>query len=523
MADDDVRSRVARRMSSEEAPPPTSVLGRSAGLVGGFARAGAKSIGRTVARAVGRRTDDLDPEAELAASFGRLKGVVTKMGQVLGYVDVGLPDSVRAALSALHTSTPALDAERIRKVLDEDFGDPGKRLARAMEPRALASASIGQVHRASLEDGTSVVVKVLHPGLSTIIERDFAPAMFASRVSGAVHALLGDVRDRLLEECSFTLEARRQRRFAEIFREHDTIVVPEVHDAFSSNRVLTTTYVDGVHLDAFLAGDPSPAARTHAGEALFDFYVVPLFRYGLYNRDPNPGNYLFLSDGRVAFVDFGSTGEFLPPFRERLASLSRAVASGDPDEIHAALLALGLDEHVPYDREVTLRLLRTLFGPLAKDEVTAFDPAGGANLRELLGSAWKARRLAVSGELVFLLRTYAGVSSVLARLGARANWRRRLEGVVARSALASTSVPPLPDATELEWDVVLVERGETPIALIRVLRELMGGSLRELEDIASSAPVAVAAGLPRGEAELVKRRLESAGARADVRRASPRS
>src|SRR5690606_10475918 len=114
-----------------------------------------------------------------------------KMGQVLGYVDVGLPDSVRAALSALHTSTPALDAERIRKVLDEDFGDPGKRLARAMEPRALASASIGQVHRASLEDGTSVVVKVLHPGLSTIIERDFAPAMFASRVSGAVHALLG--------------------------------------------------------------------------------------------------------------------------------------------------------------------------------------------------------------------------------------------------------------------------------------------------------------------------------------------
>ena len=181
MPEDDVRAQVAQRISSEKAPLSTSALGRRAGWVAGLAKAGAKSIGRTVRRTIGRDTGDLDPEAEIAASFGQLKGPMMKVGQMLGYVNVGLPEALRSALSALHTGAQPLDGDRIHRVLDEDLGDPGRALARAMEPRALSAASVGQVHRSSLPDGTAVVVKVLHPGLKTIIERDFGPAMFASR------------------------------------------------------------------------------------------------------------------------------------------------------------------------------------------------------------------------------------------------------------------------------------------------------------------------------------------------------
>src|SRR5579859_213316 len=101
MPKDDVRAEIAARIASATAPLSTSSLGRRAGWALGLARAGAKSLGRTVRRTVGGGAGDLDPEAEIAASFGQLKGPMMKVGQMLGYVDVGLPDALRSALSAL--------------------------------------------------------------------------------------------------------------------------------------------------------------------------------------------------------------------------------------------------------------------------------------------------------------------------------------------------------------------------------------------------------------------------------------
>ena len=303
MPKNDVRSRVAERISAAKAPLSTSALGRRAGWVAGLAKAGAKSLGRTVRRTVGRDTGDLDPEAEVAASFGQLKGPMMKVGQMLGYVDIGLPEGLRSAFSALHTGAQPLDADRIHRVLDEDLGDPGRALAKRMDPHPLSAAAVGQVHRSRLPDGTPVAVKVLHPGLATIIERDFGPVMFASKISAPLHAMLGDIRERLLEECDYALEARRQAHFGEILAGHATLVIPEVHEAYCSERVLTTSFADGVHIDCYLASGPSQAARDRVGAALFDFYFAPLFKHGLYNCDPHPGNYLFLPDGRVACND----------------------------------------------------------------------------------------------------------------------------------------------------------------------------------------------------------------------------
>jgi predicted unusual protein kinase regulating ubiquinone biosynthesis (AarF/ABC1/UbiB family)/ribosomal protein L7/L12 len=563
MPKDDVRSHVAERISAAKAPLSTSALGRRAGWVAGLAKAGAKSLGRTVRRTVGRDDGDLDPEAEVAASFGQLKGPMMKVGQMLGYVDIGLPDALRSALSALHTGAQPLDGDRIHRVLDEDLGDPGRVLARAMDPRALSAASVGQVHRATLPDGTKVAVKVLHPGLTTIIERDFAPAMFASRISSPLHAVLGQIRERLLEECDYWLEARRQTHFGEILADHPTLVIPTVYPDHSSARVLTTAFVEGAHIDEYLASGPSQEARNRVGEALFDFYFAPLFMHGLYNCDPHPGNYIFMPDGRVAVVDFGCTREFEPGFVGHLASLTQAVMAADPDRMHRVLVDLGLDPRVSYDHEATRRLLRGLLGPLAHDEPLAFDLRAEITVREALKGAWKARRLAVSGELLFLLRTLLGLSSTLARLGARSNWRRRLEAVVASAAatgainspgsrssvaIPAVAIPPVgrsgrtgapsasspgiatagvkrpqPKTDEIWWDVVLVGAGASPIALIRELREQTGRELRDLESLVDSLPETLKHAVPRADAESLRKRLETAGARVEVRRAPARA
>jgi predicted unusual protein kinase regulating ubiquinone biosynthesis (AarF/ABC1/UbiB family)/ribosomal protein L7/L12 len=596
MRTDEVRSAVATRLSASSAPLPKSTLGRSARLVAALSFAGARSLGRSVGRRVGLKRPSIEPERMVAASFGQLKGVAMKWGQILGYFDTGLPDNLRAALAALHTQAQPLSVERIRAVLRADLGAAGEALADGLHAEPLSTASIGQVHRAALPDGTAVAVKVIHPGLAEIIAREFAPALMASRVAtffyrrAHLDAFVRQARARLLEECDYVLEARRQQRFAQLFAGHPTVLVPEVHRAYCSPRVLTSTYVEGESLDGFLAAQPDEQVRRRAGEALFDFYVGTLFKHGLYNCDPHPGNYLFLKDGRVAFVDFGCVREFEPGFVGALASLTDALIADDRERIYRALVALGIaDGATPYHHEATRWLLRAFYGPLLRDEESAFDVGAELKLRQLVRTGWRARGLAVSGELLFLLRTFLGMTSILGRIGARTNWRRHLQQILAERTVepvaaqaleaeaaaaapsaASASEPASEAAPELEpapaavhatvvteapaapaesvtpaaaatpapdgpdqidaipvtvdesvWDIVLLDAGASVISVVREIRELTGMDLREVKYIIDATPQTIKQALPRAEAETLRLRLESAGARVEMRRASP--
>jgi predicted unusual protein kinase regulating ubiquinone biosynthesis (AarF/ABC1/UbiB family) len=506
----------------------------------GLAKASAQSLGRGLRRRVRWGGQHIKPETSVAATLGRLKGVTMKWGQLLGYLDLGLPDNLRAALSALHTQAQPLALDRIVAVLEADLGAAGRELARAMSPRPLSTASLGQVHLSTLPDGTPVAVKVLHPGIAETIKRDFLPAAVSSRVTSwiypraGLYPLVTELRARLIEECNYALEARRQDRFGALFAHHPTLVVPTVYHDYSSARILTTGFVDGVHLDAYLASSPSAEARARVGEALFDFYLGALFKYGLYNCDANPGNYLFLPDGRLAIVDFGSAREFEPGLVVRLAALFEALRADDQGRMHEALLALGVVDGKPYDREAARWLLGALFGPLLRDEVTTFDPASGVRIRELFRRWRRARGLGISAELLFLLRATAGLSSVLARLGARANWYRRLQALIGEAILAgelaATSPPPskagragapAPEPGIEICDLVLVDPGATVIALVRELRELTGLELAQVKYLIDASPQTLRRALPRPEAEGWQRRLERAGARVEVRKSSP--
>src|SRR5579859_2703033 len=139
MREDDVRSRVASRLSAASAALPTSAWGRPARLIAGLAGASARSLGRTVRRRVGRDEPDIEPETAVVESLGQLKGIATKIGQVLGYFDVGQSGNLRAALSTLLTNAQALPAAPIRAVLEADLGEPGRELARAMSPTPLSA------------------------------------------------------------------------------------------------------------------------------------------------------------------------------------------------------------------------------------------------------------------------------------------------------------------------------------------------------------------------------------------------
>jgi predicted unusual protein kinase regulating ubiquinone biosynthesis (AarF/ABC1/UbiB family) len=317
---------------------PTSSLGRI-GRMGATALRGGRMImkGRKAGARGAEPELDMEQVVKVITSVGKLKGVAMKLGQIMSYIDIAMPQELRDALSVLQTHAQPMEWQVVEDLVREELGDRASQLLERMERAPVSSASIGQVHRATLPDGTAVAVKIQYPEIAKAIAADFGPAAVGTKLASVFypHARIDDfvreARERFLEECDYLHEAHCQSRFVEIYRDHPTLVVPAVHGDFCARRVLTTTFVEGRELDQFLDGDPPQALRDRIGEALFEFYIGSLFRHLIYNCDPHPGNYLFLDDGRVCMLDHGCTRQFEPRLVAKLGNLTRAVHRDERD------------------------------------------------------------------------------------------------------------------------------------------------------------------------------------------------
>lgn len=374
-----------------------------------------------------------DPEAiaEVVASIGRLKGVSMKIGQIMSYIDVALPAEVRSALSVLQTHAQPMPLERVKQIVTEELDRRADDVLRNLEPTPIAAASIGQVHRSRLSDGVRVAVKVQYPEVERAIESDFKPAVFGKVIASMVYpganvdALLAEARVRLLEECDYRREASVQRRFATIYRDDPILVVPRVNASYSSRRVLTSAWMDGSSFDSFLESEPSQGRRDRVGEALVRFYIGSLFEHGIYNCDPHPGNWLFLQYDRLGMLDYGCTREFTSEFVSKLAMLTLAAHADDRTMLLHALEDLGiLAVGQRGDFDTARGLVRAFYGPMLVDATQPIELGEVMSMRNILDSKRDLMKLNLPGEFLFLFRIRFGLMSILARLGAQANWYR---------------------------------------------------------------------------------------------------
>jgi predicted unusual protein kinase regulating ubiquinone biosynthesis (AarF/ABC1/UbiB family) len=443
--DRSMREDLERRLLAIGSKLPTSSLGR----LGRTALAGLRG-GRLAWRSKGAEAAlDVDALAAIVTSVGQLKGVAMKAGQLLSYLDLPLPPELRSALAVLQTHSPSMPFERVTEIVTRELGAHAPPLLARMDPAPAAAASIGQVHRSALPDGTGVAVKVQYPDIETAIKNDFRSAAVATSFVGLliprgnVDGIVGEVRRAILEECDYEREASYQQRFGRIYAAHPTLMVPAVHETFCSRHVLTTTWVDGTRFDTFLASSPPQSERDRLGEALFEFYVGTLFRHGLYNWDPHPGNYIVERDGHLGMLDYGSTREFDGVFVRKLAALTRAVHSDDREALHRALVEFGMvREGKAYDYDTARTLLRSFYGPMLRNEVLAIERGEAVPLRTVLETKRELLKLHLPAEFLFVLRIRFGVMSVLAQLGARANWYE-LERRFAESASDQSGVGDL--------------------------------------------------------------------------------
>lgn len=405
--------------------------------LGRLAAAGARLA---LAGGVGSSFDAVSAAA-LARSLASLKGLPMKVGQMLSYIDDSLPAEARAMLATLRTQAPPTPFPEVAACIRAELGGPADQLLAGLDPKPIATASIGQVHRGRLPDGSDVAVKVRHPGIEQALRADLAQAAIGHQMArllapGAnVAAVAAELEARLLEECNYALEAERQTQFAAWFEHDPVIVVPRVFAEWCGPGVLVSEFVEGESWDRFLSRDPAQEERDVIGQALYRFFIGTLYGRGALAADPHPGNFVFLPGRRVAVLDYGSVRQFEPATVTRLRGLSEAVRADDSARVRELLVELGvrLSKTRPHDGAEAEAFARGFLAPVIEPGVRVMRAATALAARDLFRNKRTMLRLNLPpAELLFLLRIRFGLYAVIEQLGARCDWAE-LEAELASS------------------------------------------------------------------------------------------
>ena len=392
------------------------------------------------------RRAELDDELRLrsaeqvAARLGNMKGALMKLGQMASYLDDGLPEPVRLALSQLQADAPPMSSDLAADVVAAELGSPPEELFVEWDPEPIAAASIGQVHRAVMVDPATgaeraVAVKVQYPGVREAIESDLANtdllgALLRQGFGGLDPAeLIAEVKQRLTEELDYGREAVNQSRFAAVYRDHPFISVPAVVSALSTRKVLTTELAAGATWREMLTWDQHQ--RDLAGECLFRFVFRSLYGMQAFNGDPHPGNYLFHGDGRVTFLDFGLVRYFSDTEMATFVAMVRAAAyDHDPDAFRAALETGGLlRAEAPVATAEVWDYFSHFYETVAADVTTTWTKEYASRIvrHTFDRSSPIAQYATVPRAFVFIQRINLGLYALLGDLGAHGNYRRMAE------------------------------------------------------------------------------------------------
>ena len=421
---------------------PTGRLARNTRLV----RAGARSGADYASMRVRSLVADDDRRAELAAEFelrtaeqvaeslGQMKGALMKLGQMASYLDQGLPEPVREALAQLQSDAPPMAPELAAQAVAAELGAPPGELFAAWDGRPLASASIGQVHRAVTHDGRQVAVKVQYPGVDRAIAADLENTdLLFSMLATLFPAMepepiVEELAARLTEELDYRVEAANQRHFADAYRGHPYFHVPDVLGELSTARVLTTELATGATF-AEVTRWPDEE-RQLAAEALYRFAFGSIYELAAFNGDPHPGNYLFRPGGQVTFLDFGLCKRFVPEEVAVFGDMIQAmVLDRDVGAYRRLLDHIGiLPASAPFDDEEILgyfgHFYEFVLEPGTREITPEYSSESVRRFFDLSGPhAAIMKQANLPPSMVIIQRINLGLYALFGDLGARNDWR----------------------------------------------------------------------------------------------------
>jgi ubiquinone biosynthesis protein len=308
------------------------------------------------------------PAEDLAKDLEKLGPTFIKLGQLLSTRADLLPGPYLEALERLQDQIEPFPYEEVERIVS---GELGVRISKAFadfDPVPLAAASLSQVHRATMRDGRTVVVKVQRPDIRELIVGDLEAlgeiAHFLDQ-----HTELGkryefdnmlvNLRKSLLRELDFTIEANNLHSIGQNLSEFEEIVIPEPIDDFTTTRVLTMEYISGKKITAL---NPLRLLEIDGGllaEELWSAYLKQFLVDGLFHADPHPGNVFLTDDDRIALIDLGMVGRVTRSFQDNLLRLMLAISEGRGEAAGEAAIKMG-EPKEGFDRETFKRRITDL-------------------------------------------------------------------------------------------------------------------------------------------------------------------
>ncbi len=305
VADDDIKRGSARR-NAKLASIPVGIAGRAA-----------LGLGK---RLTGKSKDEVNAELmekaanQLFSVLGELKGGAMKVGQALSVLEAAIPEEFgepyREALTKLQKDAPPLPAAKVHRVLDAQLGTKWRDRFQSFDDNPVASASIGQVHKAVWRDGREVAVKIQYPGADEALRADLKTmqrmtAVLKQLTPGAdVQGVVDEMVERTEMELDYRLEANHQRAFAKAYDGHPRFLVP--HVVGSAPKVMVSEWIDGGIPMSEIIRRGTVEQRDLCGTRLFELTFDAPRRVGMMHGDAHPGNFMLMPDGRLAVIDFGA-------------------------------------------------------------------------------------------------------------------------------------------------------------------------------------------------------------------------
>jgi predicted unusual protein kinase regulating ubiquinone biosynthesis (AarF/ABC1/UbiB family) len=430
------------------------------------------NVGAVAAKVAGQRlfgmaSDDSKNAAELAKALGGLKGPIMKVAQLLSTIPEALPAEYAAELGQLQSQAPPMGPAFVKRRMMAELGPDWANRFGSFEGEAAASASLGQVHRATSKDGQKLAVKLQYPDMQSAVEADVTQLKMLfglhARMDRAVDTseIFKEITERLREELNYDLEARHIKLYRAILKDEPLVRVPDVLPELSTKRVLAMTWLEGRPLISYKQA--SLEERNHIAQAMFRAWWYPFSHFGVIHGDPHLGNYSIFPDeagraGGVNLLDYGCIRTFPTKFVQGVVDLYTGLRTDKRELVVHAYETWGF-------KGLTNELIDTMniwakfiYGPLLDDceRTIANGTTPGEYGRREAFAVHKALKekgpVTVPREFVFMDRAAIGLGGVFLHLDAKLNWYRLFneqidgfnEAVVAerqRAVFRATGVP----------------------------------------------------------------------------------
>jgi len=267
-------------------------------------------------------------------TLSQMKGLAVKLAQFLSMEEGLLPEAMRKELHSANYNVTPLTKAVVRKAVKVELGDIPENIFHTFDYIPFAAASLGQVHKATIlsnQQEIEVAVKIQYPGIANTIESDIALLTGVLKISGWYNTIapgLEEIKITTLQEVDYEQEAANTKRYYEE-NHNPLVIVPRVYQEYSTKRILTTELLHGMHLNEWLATNPEQRLKNKLSQALYDNFLFGMYEMNSLHADPNPGNILFLPEGKIGLIDFGCMKTFDKDFIQMFQTLTNLLKERD--------------------------------------------------------------------------------------------------------------------------------------------------------------------------------------------------